>query len=281
MRRLTDIFLIFSAVLTVPSALAGSVSGSSSATGSSGKKPETNCDNRQRFIDCNLNVKNHILDKCFVVIHNFPQMDCTWQSCGYLSVIGEKPTFTPKTKGSETGVLTEYGLDTPVTLGKGWDVDSSGKVLPKRPFARHYMTVREALKLRSSPDGTEVAERLAKVKDSVLNANPYLSCALHEPSELVRVFTGKKKQGAYFRDKDGKVGVLTHVDGQSVMVHPDYVMPACRKLIDVSDDVQIGNLKCLINSDSKGDGGDELPVFLERRRNQPTAQPQAQPAQSK
>lgn len=166
-------------VLVSPlSAMAGSVGGARAGGSSLG----LDCDKRERFINCTELEKNHVLDKCYVVVHEQKRNDCTWQSCGFVSVVQKRP----KVSGSE---LDEYGIKTNISqyqsaggeVPAGWNRNGSGfapgEVTPKTPFPRHYLTVREALALRKVPDGTVVSDKIKGVPQEVLDSNPYLECA--------------------------------------------------------------------------------------------------------
>lgn len=140
----------------------------------------TNCDIRPglegqgRFIypvpfKCNLAVKDQILDQCYVVVHSSVQPTCGWQTCGSLSVVGEKPKYLNSS-------IYEYGIPTPAVPLASWGQCDSMGCLPKSPFPRQYLTVRQALerrKLGLKGDGLDV---IASVPLSVLKSNSYLSC---------------------------------------------------------------------------------------------------------
>lgn len=173
------LFLFTSASLVSLSAHAGSVGDSRVSGGSLGM----DCDQRQRFINCTELMRSHILDRCYVVIHQTKRSDCTWQSCGHVSVVQKRPRM----KGTK---IEEYGIQTDVSSysKSNWECNSSGfapgECLPKFPFPRNYLSVRKALELRAKPDGSEVSNKIAEVPQDVVDSNPYLECASRQPENF-------------------------------------------------------------------------------------------------
>lgn len=168
-------FLALVFLLSPSLALAGAVSGLSSDS-----KARVNCDIRPGLegdgrivypvpFKCDNTVKNQILDKCYIVVHSTVQQTCGWQTCGSVSIVGEKPKYIDKK-------IVEYGVATPATPAASWGKCDAAGCMPKSPFPRQYLTVRDALarrKLGFKGDGLDV---LASVPLSVLKANHYLSC---------------------------------------------------------------------------------------------------------
>jgi hypothetical protein len=200
-------------------AFAGSVGGSAAAPQASGS---TDCDRRTRFINCTETAKNHILDKCHVVIHRDKRTDCTWQSCGYMSVVQKSPSAVGRN-------LLEYGMTTSIDAFVGGSQNpppaswgcASGSCKPKSPYPRHYYTVREALALRSKSDGSEDATKIAEIPEQVLKSNPYLECATRPPvpaAELVYVFLSRKTD------------LLNNQTAIGIMVPKTEVAKACSSL---------------------------------------------------
>ena len=123
---------------------------------------------------CTKDNKEKILDQCFVVIHSaaLKGRECSWQGCDMVSVVGEPA----KLNGSN---FVEYGVSAKHNNAPYVRVD--GGVLPKFPFERHYMTLREALDVRKKqcrdtnlPAGIE--EELCKPKNDLIKLNPFIGC---------------------------------------------------------------------------------------------------------
>ncbi|NBX17577.1 MAG: hypothetical protein EBR09_09450 [Proteobacteria bacterium] len=202
------------------SATAGSVGGARAGGSSLG----LDCDKRERFINCTELEKNHVLDKCYVVVHEQKRSDCTWQSCGFVSVVQKRP----KVSGSE---LDEYGIKTNISqyqsaggeVPAGWNRNGSGfapgEVTPKSPFPRHYLTVKEALALRKVPDGSAVSDKIKSIPQEVLDSNPYLECASR---------TGSNGDEVYVMLHKGTLSSSSEV--LAVKVQKKDVSDACSKL---------------------------------------------------
>ncbi len=174
-------------MLCSTSAEAGSNSGSSAST-----VIGMSCDNR-RAIDgsfgawCTTPTANIIRDKCVVVIHSNQIPNCGWQGCGFVSFVNERPSLVGNS-------VNEYGISTPSGLIStppiSWE-PANGKVMPKSPFPRNYLTVSQFIQERSkcaalSPQAraTEIASgsTLGKICGSsleVMSLNPYYYCMVY------------------------------------------------------------------------------------------------------
>lgn len=215
MRGIFQLFCL-SALLISAEGYGGSVGNSSSAVATSGSG--YNCDERKRFVECTQELQNHILDKCFVVIHQEKRLDCTWQSCGVMSVIQKRPVLI----GNE---IEEYGIKTDVsTFDKTkLNCDSNNECLPKSPFKRHYLSVREAFELRGGSDSSEIATKIKGVNQLVIDSNPYLQCASR------KTFARTDDHRWVFLHSSVDKKQLSS-DQFAVEVHKHKVIDACSKL---------------------------------------------------
>jgi len=170
-------------------------------------------------------------------------------------------------------MLIEYGIPFPAVKSDSWECGADNSCLPKAPYPRHYLTLKQALDLRNAPDGTDQAKVLTLVPDSVLQANPYVSCALFNPSQRVRVFAGDKSGASVIETNSGgktNSGSLPRVQkynvmktGRTVLVDPEHVMSACMKLLDVAESNESNKLltDCKVNATSGGVGGVDVRDF--------------------
>jgi hypothetical protein len=136
------------------------------------------CDKRERFIQCTAEMKKHVLDKCYVVVHAKNRSDCSWQSCGTMSVVQQRAKIEDSNVieyGVKTAIPAEIAANPPAS----WGCDAlKAECLPKSPsYERSYYTVREALALRKNSSASADALKLSQIPEEVLNANPYLECA--------------------------------------------------------------------------------------------------------
>ncbi|NBX16199.1 MAG: hypothetical protein EBR09_02410 [Proteobacteria bacterium] len=136
------------------------------------------CDKRERFIQCTAEMKQHVLDKCYVVVHSKNRPDCSWQSCGAMSVVQQRAKIVDSNV-IEYGVKTAIPAEIAANPPADWGCDAQrAECLPKSPsYERSYYTVREALALRSNSSASSDALKLSQIPEDVLDANPYLECA--------------------------------------------------------------------------------------------------------
>lgn len=227
--------IILIALMHPIAAHAGSVAGSESRSQTDG---DTDCDIRRGSFSCTSATKNWILDKCYVVVHKDKLEHCTWQSCEYLSIVGKNPSYEPS-GGGGAGRMTEYGISHNVDTESqsAWECNTSNGCLPKSPFPRHYMTVKQALEIRNSSDSSEVAQKIKAVPAEVLSANRYVNCAMSEDATvLVRV----KTRGS---DK---------FEGPGILVAPSAVEAACDAAQKFRDRTDKGD--CYSGGDANGVG---------------------------
>jgi len=214
--------------LSASYAEAGSVGGKAASNQST-----LDCDNRKNFILCSGSMPSHVLDKCYVVIHSTKREDCSWQSCGFVSVVGKSPEVNVGKRS-----VVEYGNSTKLEekylesglLPSSWTYEKwdggvkNSATLPKFPFPRHYMSVRQALELRNAPDGTDASSRLQQVPQEVIDSNPYLECA----SRTLAI--GQSGQRKYVTVYTGDLKALSLTNATSLQVPVSKVMEACEKL---------------------------------------------------
>jgi len=214
-------------------AFAGSVNGKA-VDGSAGL---SGCDVRSTTIKCTPEERTRILDQCYVVIHKEKLGACTWQSCDFTSVVGQKPIFRSSAPSSNEGILKEYGVESVASKTSEWECDRAGGCLPKFPFARHYVTVRQAIEIRKGSDTSDVALKLKSVPLEVMNTNPFIRCATsNQEKVLVRV----KSKGYNFI-------------GAGVMVDAEKVNEACDAIRKFRVDGGYA-LECHAHGDDSGKG---------------------------
>jgi len=176
MRWLIQGFAVLSlAVIDTGHVFAGSVTGSQaySTSGSS-------CDNRINLSGsdltfCSAQMKKFIRESCYVAVNTIPTKgrECGWQGCGYLYLVGKPPKLSGES-------FDEYGVLTPHN-GAYRDM-GGGLLLPKRPFARHYLKAGEALDAKracpANPQGlpADVLGAICAAEGDVLQLNPYWLC---------------------------------------------------------------------------------------------------------
>lgn len=227
------LFTLFFLTLSSFPALAGAVNGKAVGENSG----LSGCDIRSTTIRCTPDERTRILDQCFVVVHKEKLGACTWQSCDYTSVVGQRPVFRSSAPSSNEGVLKEYGLDSVASKTSEWECDRAGGCLPKFPFARHYLTVRQAIEIRKGSDTSEVGLKLKAVPLEVMNTNPYIRCATsNQEKVLVRV----KNKGYKFI-------------GDGVMVDAEKVNEACDAIRKFRVDGG-SSLECHAQGDESGQG---------------------------
>lgn len=174
--------------------LAGAINGAS--TNANSDSSTIDCDKRVSKIQCTEKNRNYILDNCYAVVHTKSVSSPTWNSKGRFSIVGQKPRFIP-----EKSEIEEFGIRTSVVKElhlkcKGRDPQTC---LPTYPFARHYLTLRQARAIRLetptafskryTKEGTDfdfwVKEPLQSPQAQIfLEANPYSDCAMRESQEL-------------------------------------------------------------------------------------------------
>jgi hypothetical protein len=182
------------------------------------------CDRRERFINCSADMKQHILDKCYVVVQSQNRLDCSWQSCGFMSVVQQRAKIVG-TDVIEYGVKTPISADTANNPPANWGCDANkAECLPKAPYSRTYYTVRDALALRKTPSASADAKKLSEVPEDVLDANPYLECAKRgdQPSDQ-HVHVHLKFSGA-------STYPLSSINTVAVKVHQSKAKSACDSL---------------------------------------------------
>ena len=249
------------AVIFPSAAFAGSVGGARSGQTSLG----IDCDRRERFINCTELEKSHVLDKCYVVVHEQRRNDCTWQSCGFVSVVQKRPRLV-------NNEIDEYGIKTNISqyrsgsgsLPDDWRRNASGfapnEIVPKSPYPRHYLTVREALELRKTSDGSSAAERIRSVPQDVIDSNPYLECAAR---------TGPVSEETYVMLYKGTLGSSSQV--LSVKVPKKDVADACDKLKLIES-----SGSCVVGASSfRPDDSVPIATFLAQSSKAGTASPAA------
>jgi hypothetical protein len=215
-------------------AKAGSVGNSSSSFAGVG------CNNRANEVNCTYQVREDILNKCYVIVHEDKLPSCTWQSCGYLSIINDRPFY-------RNGELDEYGFKTKIARDPSWGCDSGGNnCVPKsgKTFRRHYLTVRDALLLRNSSDNSSIAQKLKSIDQSVLDANPYLRCALKTDAN-VRLWYGLVSSNPFYN--------------KTILVQQSKVNEMCDLLrrTDLKDKAAY----CHVGGDDWGNGAVKLKEF--------------------
>ncbi len=171
----------------------GNIAKAGSNSGSSLSSVGFSCDNRKSVASnfaawCTPVNANLIKNKCVVVVHvNSPIQNCGWQGCGYMSFVNERPLL-------QNNNVVEYGIASPSgvsNLPAAWEF-SSGSVMPKAPFPRHYLTVdqfvmeREKCKTKSQAViNNEIAAgtvlgRICGVTPEVMSLNPYYFCMIKQ-----------------------------------------------------------------------------------------------------
>jgi hypothetical protein len=104
---------------------------------------------------------------------------CDWQSCGPIAIVGGRPRIN-------AGKVIEYGIGTQHPLAKNppasWKLNpSTGEVLPKFPFPRNYLTLREFVSLRDNCiDGKastdDIQKTICPIDKQLFESNSYVAC---------------------------------------------------------------------------------------------------------
>ncbi|NBX17075.1 MAG: hypothetical protein EBR09_06895 [Proteobacteria bacterium] len=269
-------FLISAAACLVLSSktYAGSVSGSQ-AQSQSGTSGGINCDQRVKAITCTAAEREHILDNCYVVLHKNRVPSPTWNSAEFISVVGSRPAYDPA-----ASTITEFGLAAPIDKNTQLNCtsDDPKSCLPKHPFDRHYMTVRDALKIRTedpriNPPFTDDFERVVKYPlqwasiEIFLQANPYTACAKSSEKVLLRYVgdlglkwdcsgpTGPQRCKSWV-EYPSKPAALT----KGVMVGVQFAEKVCRTIRANTRDFSLAGV-CFTGGDANGNGAKELLRF--------------------
>lgn len=224
---------ILIALFSSASASAGSVNSLSAVPTDTTDAPS--CDVRRVVLDkCDATVRQHILNKCYVVVQSRTsvdeEFDCTWQSCNGVSLVGSLPS-AKLLKNPNVVEFDEYGTkfygeripeDWRCTAPKSHDgfnagtesveclanVSSQSLFYRDRErkvifgsFPRAYMTLRDALNLaKQNNQSNELQKKLSQISSSkVLTTNPYLDCALNEKVYVWVVYDVKDYAGKVSR----------------------------------------------------------------------------------
>jgi hypothetical protein len=279
-------FLLFPFVILVPSlqAYAGSVSGLQAQL-QTGSSSSINCDQRVQAINCTDAEREFILDKCYVVLHKNKIPSPTWNSLDFISIVGSRPSYDPVTSS-----ISEFGISAPIdkNVHLNCTSDDPKSCLPKHPFDRHYLTVREAFKIRMEypriiPPFKDEFERVvifplqSDILDFLLHANPYTACA--KPSEKVYlIYVGARQQWQCNINNKGvekcstvdKLPSSPPVSGYAngVRVGADSAEKVCRNRRRAESVVVAGGVvaalpaaACYISKDAKGSGAREILRF--------------------
>lgn len=182
-------------LLTATQVHAGSINSVSAPIFDSASTP--NCNVRRNILDkCDASVREHIKNQCYVVLQESPGLtgqnfDCTWQSCGGASIVGDRPVIksvaNPTVTTSGHFEVDEYGIrsflrvqipaGSPSSAIPSFACDAAGKCLPFLTFTyptlsdlnrqqgakfvgRFYLTVGEAISVLKATTAAEAPARV-------------------------------------------------------------------------------------------------------------------------
>ena len=150
-----------------------------------GDEGESSCDRRRLMSEdsnlgfCVSSERTRIGESCYIVVHSVPLSGrkCSWQGCGYLSLVGKPAKLTDMSSKFE-----EYGSKFPRNNASFAGASDGSGVLPKYPYPRHYLTVKEAQQALSGCPGNplslpeSVRAAICNAETNMLRLNPYWHC---------------------------------------------------------------------------------------------------------